>query len=137
MQFAYHNHNHEFRVYDGVVAYDELLRSTDENLVKMEMDCFWTTFAGKNPIAYSQKYPGRFPLLHIKDLKPGYQPTTGDFKGNPFCEVGQGVIKWAPIFEAAKQGGLRHYFVEQDMWDRPSLESARMSAEYLKKLNVS
>ena len=137
MQFAYHNHNHEFRVYDGVVAYDELLRSTDANLVKMEMDCFWTTFAGKNPIAYFQKYPGRFPLLHIKDLKPGFQPTTGDFKGNPFCEVGDGVIKWAPIFEAAKQGGLKHYFVEQDQWDRPSLESARMSAEYLKNLNVS
>jgi sugar phosphate isomerase/epimerase len=136
MQFAYHNHNAEYRVYEGTVAYDELLRSTDPSLVKMEMDCFWTTFAGKDPVAYFHKYPGRFPLLHIKDLKPGFKPTTGDFKGNPFCEVGNGTINWKRIFEAAPQGGLKYYFVEQDMWDRPSLESARMSADYLKALQV-
>ncbi len=136
LQFAYHNHNAEFRMYDGVIAYDELLRSSDPELVQMEVDCFWMTFAGKDPVAYFQKYPGRFPLLHVKDLKPGYKPTTGDFKGNPFCEVGTGIIKWKRIFEAAKQGGVKHYYVEQDMWDRPSLESARISAEYLKKLQA-
>jgi sugar phosphate isomerase/epimerase len=136
MQFAYHNHNAEYRVYAGVVAYDELLRSTDPDLVKMEMDCFWTTFAGKDPVAYFHKYPGRFPLLHIKDLKPGYKPTTGDFEGNPFCEVGSGTIDWKRIFGAARRGGIKHYYVEQDMWDRPSLESARRSAGYLKALQV-
>jgi sugar phosphate isomerase/epimerase len=132
IQFAYHNHNAEFRVYDGVVAYDELLRLTDKNLVKMEMDCFWTTFAGKDPLDYLQRHPDRFPLLHIKDLKSGYKPTTGEFEGNPFCEVGSGVIDWKRIFRAAT--GLKHYYVEQDMWDRPSLESAAKSAEYLNKI---
>lgn len=136
IQFAYHNHNAEFRVYDGSLAYDELLRSADPDLVKMEMDCFWATFAGKDPVEYLHKYPGRFPLLHIKDLKPGYKATTGDFEGNPFCEVGRGIINWQRIFEAAAQGGLKHYYVEQDLWDRPSLESARISGEYLKKLQV-
>lgn len=136
LQFAYHNHNHEFRVYEGVVAYDELLRATDKDLVKMEMDCFWTTFAGKDPVHYLRQYPGRFPLLHIKDLKPGYKPTTGDFKGNPFSEVGTGVVNWKRIFDAASTGGLKHYYVEQDMWDRPSLESARISVEYLKALDA-
>ncbi len=136
IQFAYHNHNHEFRVYDGVIAYDQLLRSADPELVKMEMDCFWATFAGKDPVEYLDKYPGRFPLLHIKDLKAGYKPTTGHFEGNPFTEVGNGVIQWKRIFEAARKGGLRHYYVEQDMWDRPSLQSAAMSAAYLKKLQV-
>jgi sugar phosphate isomerase/epimerase len=136
LQFAYHNHNGEFRVYDGVVAYDELLRSSDPELVKLEVDCFWMTFAGKDPVEYFQKYPGSFPLLHIKDLKPGYKPTTGEFEGNPFCEVGTGIIKWKRIFEAARQGGVKHYYVEQDRWDRPSLESARMSAAYLKQLQL-
>ena len=136
LQFAYHNHNHEFRVYDGLVAYDELLRSTDKNLVKMEMDCFWTSFAGQDPVAYFHRYPSRFPLLHIKDLKPGYKPTTGDFDGNPFAEVGNGVINWKRIFDAASTGGLKHYYVEQDQWDRPSLESARMSAAYLEDLRT-
>jgi sugar phosphate isomerase/epimerase len=136
VQLAYHNHNHEFRVHGGVVGYDELLRLSDPRLVKMELDCFWMTFAGHDPVEYMHKYPGRFPLLHIKDLKSGYKPTTDDFKGNPFAEVGSGVIDWKRIFEAAKGGGLKYYFVEQDMWDRPSLESAAMSAAYLKKLQV-
>jgi sugar phosphate isomerase/epimerase len=132
--FAYHNHNFEYRVYDGVVGYDELLRSSDKDLVKMQMDCFWTTFAGKEPVEYFHKYPGRFVMLHIKDLKPGYKPTTDEFKGNPFTEVGSGVIDWRKIFAAAPEAGVKHYYVEQDNWDRPSLESAHMSFDYLNKL---
>ena len=136
LQFAYHNHNGEFRVYDGVIAYDELLRATDKDLVKMEMDCFWTTFAGQDPVHYFHRDPGRFALLHIKDLKPGYKPTTGDVKGNPFTEVGKGTINWKRIFDAASGAGVKHYYVEQDMWDGPSLSSARTSADYLKALQV-
>ncbi len=136
LQFAYHNHNFEFRVYDGVKAYDELLRSSDKNLVKMELDCFWITFAGQSPVDYLHKHPDRFAMLHIKDLKPGFKPTTDGFKGNPFTEVGTGTIDWKAIFEAARPAGIQHYYVEQDMWDRPSLESARMSIDYLKKLKV-
>jgi len=98
------------------------------------MDCFWTTFAGKDPVEYFHAHPGRFAMLHIKDLKPGYKPTTDGFEGNPFTEVGTGVIDWKKIFAAAPEAGVKHYYVEQDMWDKPSLESARMSIEYLKKL---
>ena len=136
IQFTYHNHNSEFRVFDDVPGYDLLLRESDLDLVKMQMDCFWVTFAGRDPVDYFHRYPGRFPLLHIKDLKPGYPPTTGEFEGNPFTEVGRGVIDWKRIFAAAPTAGVQHYYVEQDMWDRPSLESARISAEYLKKLVI-
>jgi sugar phosphate isomerase/epimerase len=135
MTLAYHNHNFEYRVYDGTVGYDELLRSSDKDLVKMQMDCFWTTFAGKDPVEYFHRHPGRFVMLHIKDLKPGYKPTTDGFKGNPFTEVGSGVIDWKKIFAAAPGAGVKHYYVEQDNWDRPPLECARMSFEYLNKLS--
>jgi len=134
---GYHNHHFEYKVFDGVIAYDELLRSTDPGLVQMEMDCFWTTFAGKDPVEYFNKYPGRFPLLHIKDLKPGYAPTTDDdIKGIPYTEVGNGIIDWKRIFQAAPKAGVKHYFVEQDECDRPPLESAKISFEYLNRLEI-
>jgi sugar phosphate isomerase/epimerase len=102
----------------------------------MEMDCFWTTFGGKDPVEYFHRYPGRFELLHIKDLKPGYKSTTGSFEGNPFAEVGKGTIDWKRIFGAAREGGLKHLYVEQDMWDRPPLECAQISITYLEKLDA-
>lgn len=133
---TYHNHNFEYKTYDGKVAYDELLRLTDPELVKMELDCFWTTMAGRDPVEHFNQYPGKFALLHVKDLKKGYEPTTDNPKGNPFTEVGSGIIDYRRIFKAAPKGGVRHFFVEQDNWDRPPLESARLSCEYLKKLAV-
>ena len=136
LELAYHNHHFEFQTFDGVVAYDELLRRTDPKLVKMELDCFWVTFAGKDPVEYFKRYPGRFALLHIKDLKPGHEPSTEKVEGQPFTEVGRGIINWRQIFAAARQGGLKHYFVEQDVCDRPPLESVKISYEYLKNLKV-
>jgi sugar phosphate isomerase/epimerase len=137
IQFCYHNHNFEFQKYGRTTAYDFLLQNLDPKLVKMEMDVFWLIHAGQDPVAYLEKYPGRFPLLHIKDLAPGHPPTqTLDAKMGIFMEVGRGVIDWRRIFKAAPQGGLRHFFVEQDLCERPPLESAKISYEYLKNLKV-
>ncbi|HLY63018.1 MAG TPA: sugar phosphate isomerase/epimerase [Terriglobia bacterium] len=136
IQFAYHAHNFEYTVFDGVVAFDDLLEHTDPGLVKIELDCYWMTRAGKDPVTYLKKYPGRFPLLHIKDMKAGHPPTTDVMKGgDAFTEVGRGIIQWKPIFETAK-GELKHYFVEQDKCDGPPIESARISYEYLHNLTV-
>ncbi len=137
LQFAYHNHNFEFREFGGVVAYDELLKSTDAAAVQLELDCYWLTRAGRNPQDYFHKYPGRFPLLHIKDRKSGYAPSTVMDEGpGPFTEVGRGSIDWAAIFRAAPKGGVKHYFVEQDFCDRSPLESIRISFDYLNNLKV-
>ena len=84
----------------------------------------------------SNAIPGVSPLWHVKDLKKGFPASTDPVKDNPFAEVGKGIIDWKKIFKAAKQAGLKHYFVEQDRWDRPPLECARISADYLKKLKV-
>lgn len=137
IQFAYHNHNFEFKAYDGVVAYDELLRLTDPALVQFEIDCFWVTRAGKDPVEYMTKYPGRFSLLHAKGLKAGYPATVeDDFQPGPFTEVGQDNIDWKRVFAAAPQGGVKHYFVEQDECERSPLESIKISYDYLKRLKV-
>lgn len=138
IQFCYHNHNFEFTRFADTLGYDVLLKETDPKHVRFELDCFWMTHAGHDPVKYSESSPGRFPLLHIKDLKKGI-PTSTSFDtpyGNPFAEVGNGVIDWKRIFVAAKRGGLKHYFVEQDKCDRPPLESARISYDYLHKLTV-
>lgn len=137
IQFCYHNHNFEFQKFGDVMGYDELLRSADQNLVKMQLDCYWMSRAGHDPVAYFKQYPGRFPLLHIKDMKPGHAPTS-DIRqgGDAFTEVGRGSIDWKRIFEAAPEGGIKHYFVEQDVCADPVFECARISYEYLHNLQV-
>jgi sugar phosphate isomerase/epimerase len=135
--FFYHGHNFDFATVDGVIEYDELLRRTDPKLANFQLDCFWCVRAGKDPVDYFNRFPGRFLQLHIKDLKPGFPPSTGgDDRPGAFTEVGQGVIDWRRIFRGARKGGMQHYYVEQDECDRDSLESARMSFEYLHKLTV-
>jgi sugar phosphate isomerase/epimerase len=137
LQFAYHNLNVEFREYDGVIPYDWLLAHTDPQAVQLEIDCYWLTRAGRDPVEYFEKYPGRTPLLHIKDRKPGYAPsTTPDPGPGPFTEVGNGSVDWKRIFAAASSGGLKHYYVEQDFCDRPVFESLEISYDYLKNLTL-
>lgn len=135
--FFYHGHNFDFASVDGKVEYDELIQHTDPKLVSFQIDCFWCVRAGKDPVDYFNRFPGRFPQLHIKDLKPGIPPSTGgNDRPDAFTEVGHGVIDWPRIFKAAPKGGLKHYYVEQDRCDGDSLESARISYEYLHKLTV-
>ncbi len=137
IQFCYHNHNFEFKKYGSTTAYDFLLEHLDPELVKMEMDCFWVTHAGEDPVDYFYRYPGRFPLLHIKDLAPGYPAThTLDARQGLFEPVGMGNIDWKRIFSAAPLGGLKHYFVEQDYCRRPPFEAIRLSYDYLHQLQV-
>jgi sugar phosphate isomerase/epimerase len=135
--FCYHNHNFEFKKFGDTTAYDYLLKALDPKLVGFEMDTFWVVHAGQDPVAYLKKHPRRFPLLHIKDLK-GSPPASQelDAKMGLFAEVGHGTIDWKRIFAAAPQGGMKHFYVEQDECERPPLESVKLSYEYLKNLTV-
>ena len=137
IQFGYHNHNLEFTDYGGTLAYDELLRLTDPNLVAFEMDCGWMVVAGHDPVKYLEKYPERIQLLHIKDEKAGYKPTTGN-DGSPTTEIGRGEVDWKRVFTAAKQARVKHYFVEQEppFTEMPPLDALRVSYDYLHALTV-
>lgn len=133
MQFAYHNHNLEFRKEKGVTAFDELLRLTDPDLVKMEMDIGWVAATGNDPAAYLGKYPNRFELLHVKDIRPGKPSTEGEGTGS--TELGHGTVDWRKVFAAAKRASVRHYFVEQEdpFLNMPVMEAIKVDYEFVSK----
>ena len=132
---GYHNHNMEFRSIDGKLAYDQLLAWTDPALVTMEMDVGWVVTAGADPVHYLQKYPQRFSLLHVKDVRRD-AVTVADALRAQTTEVGHGKIDWQRLFAAAKATKVQHYFVEQENFERPVLDAVRMSYEYLSTLKV-
>jgi sugar phosphate isomerase/epimerase len=138
IQFAYHNHWFEFLPVNGKKPYDELLALCDKDLVKMELDLCWITVGGSDPLKYFAQYPGRFPLVHVKDVKklpPVTQAGTQDFGSSlkDMTEVGSGIIDWKKIFVHSEQAGIKHYIVEHDHPAQP-FESIRISYEYLNKL---
>ena len=137
MQFGYHNHWFEFLPTNGVLPYDELLKMCDKDLVKMEMDLCWITTAGADPLKYFNEYPGRFPLVHVKDVKKLPHVTQGGAQNFgdtvDLTEVGSGIIDWKRIFAQSEKAGIKHYIVEHDHPKQP-LESIKTSYEYLSKL---
>jgi len=141
IQFGYHNHTFEFQPSEalgGKLPYDYLLESTKPEYVKMEMDLCWISVAGKDPLAYFNKYPGRFPLVHVKDMKSlpkGEEGPTAspDKEMANMTEVGGGVIDWKHIFANAGNAGIKHYFVEHD-FPKDAWESISKSYAYLHSL---
>jgi sugar phosphate isomerase/epimerase len=137
MQFAYHNHWFEFLPVNGKLPYDELLKLCDAKLVKMEMDLCWITAAGGDPLKYFNLYPGRFPLVHVKDLKKIPKVTEGGSQNFgdtvDLTAVGDGIIDWKKIFVQSDKAGIKHYIVEHDKPENP-FESITRSYEYLTKL---
>jgi len=137
IQFAYHNHWFEFLPTNGKLPYDELLKLCDARLVKMEMDLCWITVAGGDPLKYFNEYPGRFPLVHVKDVKTMPKISSGGAQNFgdtvDLTEVGSGVIDWKRIFAQSEKAGIKHYIVEHDHPKQP-IESIKASYEYLVKL---
>ena len=129
IQFCYHNHNFEFDAQDGILPYDILLNNTDKNLVKMEMDLYWVTKAGHDPIELFKKHPGRFPLWHVKDMD-----NTAD---KSFAAVGTGTIDFKRIFREKNLAGMKYFFVEQDKCPGSPFDSITESYNYIKNNLIS
>lgn len=125
IRFAYHNHDFEFVPLDGMIPYDVLLAQTDPSLVRLELDLYWTYKADADPFAYFTRYPGRFPLVHVKDM--------ADTPDRGITEVGSGVIDFAAIVQRARQAGIEHWFVEHDHPESP-FDSIRQSHAAMQSL---
>jgi sugar phosphate isomerase/epimerase len=106
LKLLYHNHDFEYMTdQDGIVPIDYLLENTDPKYVNFQMDLYWVTRAGADPVAYFEKYPGRFKIWHVKDMD-------GQSR---FAPVGTGTIDFNRILEQKEASGMRYYMVEQDM----------------------
>ncbi|MEP6748617.1 MAG: sugar phosphate isomerase/epimerase [Bacteroidota bacterium] len=125
IQFCYHNHDFEFEQEDGKYKYDVLLNETDSKLVKMELDLYWVSKAGQDPIKLFEKHPGRFPLWHLKDMD--------GTAAHDFTEVGNGTIDFKKIFKHAGTAGMKYFFVEQDKCPGSPFDSITKSIGYIKK----
>ena len=125
MNLAYHNHNFEFNDWGGgKTGYDILLNGTDPGLVSFEMDIFWVTKAGVDPVKLIGEHPGRFKMWHVKDMD-----TTPE---KSFTEVGTGTINYKEIFKYQKASGMKHWFIEQDQIRGDHFASIAKSLSYLK-----
>ncbi len=114
IQFGYHNHNFEFAKINGVVPYyDIFMPEMDKDLITMELDLFWASKAGQDPITMFKRYPGRFQLLHFKDMKTNQAPFYEVIKDD-ICCVGEGVIDFKKILTAKETAGMKYLFVEDD-----------------------
>jgi sugar phosphate isomerase/epimerase len=127
LKLLYHNHDFEFKKDDdGIVTIDYLLENTDPGNVNFQMDLYWVTKAGANPVDYFEKYPGRFKIWHVKDM---------DDQGR-FAPVGKGTIDFSKILANKKLSGMKYYMVEQDMTFEglKPLEAIKISHAGLEKI---
>jgi sugar phosphate isomerase/epimerase len=135
MTFGFHNHNVEFKEYGGTTGLEILLKNTDPSLVQWQMDCYWVTQAGHDPVAMLREYGHRIQSLHVKDRKPNAPTTLDTGPGSAFfTEVGLGTLDWKSILRISGDDHVPYMFVEQDQTERPPLESLQISYDNLVKL---
>ncbi|MEO9894700.1 sugar phosphate isomerase/epimerase [Aurantibacter sp.] len=125
LKFGYHNHEYEFESKNGKVLYDVLMDNTDPDLVHMELDLGWVVVAKKNPLDYFKKYPGRFPLWHLKDMNMTKEEST---------EFGKGGLDIKKMLRHKKASGVKHIFIEQEEYTSTPFESMQDNMTYLANL---
>lgn len=126
LQFAYHNHAFEFDQEEDKDGFDVLLDETEPDLVEIEIDLYWITKANRDPLKYFDRYPGRFPICHIKDMD----------KDGSFEDPGKGVIDFERIFAHSKKAGIKHFMVEQDE-PKDIVRTLRDSIKAVKNFTIS
>lgn len=135
LKLCYHNHAFEFKPMGSVTPLEIMMKETQPSLVSLEMDVFWVSVAGHDPVALLATYAERVALVHLKDKAKG---TPVQFNENvpaaDFKEVGSGVVNFPGVLRAATQAGVKHFFVEQDHTPGNPLDSLRKSYEYLHDL---
>lgn len=137
LEFCYHNHGFEFApLADGRRPLDVLMAATRPELVKLELDVFWVSVTGADPVAIIKQYAGRLPLLHLKDKARGTATATEESKVPPtaFKPLGAGAVDFPAVLDAAARAGVKHYFVEQDQSEGNPVDALRTSFKYLQGL---
>ena len=126
MKLCYHNHSFEFKKADGKYLLDILLSAADPKLVSAEVDVYWVKFGGEDPVAFISRHAGRCPLLHMKDMTAGENPT--------YAPVGTGVIDMKGVVGAARKAGTKWFIVELDDSKMPMLQAIEISLRNMRAL---
>lgn len=133
IEFSYHNHGYDFTPYENGTLYDYLIQHTNPDYVSFELDILWVHQFGQDPVAYLKKYPNRFRLMHVKDLKKGLAVGL-DVKTSPENDVplGSGQIDVKKILKQAKKSSVKYYYLEDE--NSNARAQVPLSIAYLKTL---
>jgi sugar phosphate isomerase/epimerase len=139
MEYAYHNHNFEFRKLNGgETGYDIFLKETDPKLVRLEVDAGWMAAGGANPAAVIAANAQRVRLLHFKDFSTVTPPVNelGEAAGSHIVDLGKGVAPLKAACEAARKGGAKYFIVDHDppFHGQTVFEAAKIDYDYVAKL---
>jgi sugar phosphate isomerase/epimerase len=127
---CYHNHDFEFKTYNGKLGFDMIFEGTDPNLVKSELDLFWVKAGGQDPVAYIAKLGKRLHLVHLKDMAAGAE--------RKFAPVGAGIMDYKALIDASNKLGIKWGIVEQDStYETPPMDAIRTSFQNLKKMGAA
>ena len=137
LKLCYHNHAFEFQTIGSSTPWEAITTGTDPKLVAFELDIFWVSVAGHDPVEFLRRYQGRFQLLHVKNKPRGMSVQFNEnVQPDVFKEVGEGILPIPAILRAALDTGVKHFFVEQDRTPGNPLDSLRRSYAYLDKLTL-
>jgi sugar phosphate isomerase/epimerase len=126
IRFAYHNHDYSFKQVEGQLPQDVMMQGTDPALVDFEMDIYWVVAAGADPVAWFNKYPNRFKLVHVKDKK-----------GSESVILGTGTINFKNILKEGQKKGVDYYIVEQEAYTGTTpIAAAKADADYMKNFKA-
>lgn len=119
LKFFYHNHGYEPVPYEDGTLLDLIVEETDPELVSFEMDVLWTWLPNVDPVALIERHPGRFKLMHIKDMKPGIErgSLSGGLPEEQKAVIGEGQVDWPALLQAAEADGFEYYYLEEESTD--------------------
>jgi sugar phosphate isomerase/epimerase len=131
LRCCYHTHGIEFEKSPDGTLFDTLVKGTNPKFVNFEMDIFWIVYAYQDPVKLLHQYPGRFPLMHVKDIRKGTAlgGSPGDVLEEASVPLGQGLVDIPAALRAARETGVRHYYIEDE-----AVDAARQLSESLRYL---
>jgi sugar phosphate isomerase/epimerase len=134
-RFAYHVHGYEFQPSAEGTLLDLMAQTTDAETVKFQLDTFWIVWPGQDCVALMRRYPMRFRILHLKDLRKGVK---GDLSGQAPVDnsvvLGDGMVPWKQVLDVAREQHVEDYFIEDE--STKAAEQIPLSLAYLRKLQV-
>ncbi len=131
---CYHIHGTEFQDSSDGTVFDTLVKLTDPQFTNFEMDIFWVVYASQDPVKLLQRYPGRFPLMHVKDIRKGtvLGLLPRDVREEDSVPLGEGIVDLPPALLTAQETGVRHYYIEDEAVD--AARQIPQSLRYLKNI---